>query len=313
MENAAMTPNDDLDPPRPPLAATMFWLAFAYLLTVAGVIHRAHQTDISNLEEWVLALSLMVLWPLFPAEAIYGARRRHESQSRGRVLRRAVLVSLFPPLRMGLRHPMNGLVWLPRLGWRVPGKDLLATLDHAFRVPMLVFAFLILPVLGFEYVASERANANSWFLLALHISIAAIWVAFAVEFILKFSVAPRPVLYVKEKWVDLAIVVLPALEFVLTYWANSALLARLLRLTRVSDQLSKYGRLYRMRGLMMKSWHAILTMRSIARLMGRTPEIELKQTQEAIAAMEEELAQLREHSEQLRNQIAAKAAMKIES
>ena len=305
-----MMPNDDLDPPRPPFAATMFWLAFAYLLTVAGVIHRAHQTDISNLEEWVLAVSLMVLWPLFLAEAIYGACRRHESQSRGRVVRRAILVSLFPPLRMGLRHPMSGLVWLPRLGWRVPGKDLLATLDHAFRGPMLAFAFLILPVLGFEYVASERANANSWFLLALHISIAAIWVAFAVEFILKFSVAPRPVLYVKEKWVDLAIVVLPALEFALTYWANSALLARLLRLTRASDQLSKYGRLYRMRGLMMKSWHAILTMRSVARLMGRTPEIELKQTEEAIAAMEEELAQLREHCEQLRDRIAEKAAVK---
>ena len=308
-----MTPNDDLNPPRPPFAAILFWLAFAYLLTVAGVIHRAHQADISNFEEWVLAVSLMVLWPLFLAEAIYTARRRHESQPRGRVIRRAILVSLFPPLRMGLRHPMNGLVWLPRLGWRVPGKDLLAKLDHIFRVPMLVFAFLILPVLGFEYVASERANANSWFLLALHISIAAIWVAFAVEFILKFSVAPQPVLYVKEKWVDLAIVVLPALEFVLTYWANSALLARLLRLTRASDQLSKYGRLYRMRGLMMKGWHAILTMRAMSRLLGRTLEIELKQNDEAIATLEEELAHLREHSEQLRAQIAEKAAQKVAS
>ena len=75
-----MTPNDDLDPPRPPFAAIMFWLAFAYLLTVAGVIHRAHQADISNFEEWVLAVSLLILWPLFPAEAIYTARRRHESQ-----------------------------------------------------------------------------------------------------------------------------------------------------------------------------------------------------------------------------------------
>ena len=34
---------------------------------------------------------------------------------------------------------------------------------------------------------------------------------------------------------------------------------------------------------------------------------------EAIAALEEELAQLREHSEQLRDQIAEKAAVKIES
>ena len=135
-----MTPNDELNPPRPRFAATMFWLAFAYLLTVAGVIHRAHQTDISNLEEWVLAVSLMVLWPLFPAEAIYAARRRHESQPRGRAIRRAILVSLFPPLRMGLCHPVNGLVWLPRLGWRMPGKDLLAKLDHIFRVPMLVIS-----------------------------------------------------------------------------------------------------------------------------------------------------------------------------
>ena len=68
-----------------------------------------------------------------------------------------------------------------------------------------------------------------------------------------------------------------------------------------------------MRGLMMKGWHAILTMRAMSRLLGRTLEIELKQNDEAIAALEEELAQLREHSEQLRDQIAEKAAVKIES
>ncbi len=302
---------DDAPPPGslvPKIAARLapifFWLAFFNLLLVAGVFHRAAKPDADDLELGVLWGSSLLLWPIFVGEATFGLLRRDHSQPLRRYVRRVVLIAIFPPMRMGLPEPSTGLIWLPRLGWQARGKDVSTRLEKGFSAPMLIFALMILPVLGVEAIAADYALKHLWFGIALNAAIAAIWVAFALEFILKVSVASNPFKFIKARWVDLLIVILPALEFFLTYWSNSVMLARLLRLTRASDQVAKYGRAYRMRGVMAKGWQALLAMEALARLTGETPQKRLRKLQERIRTAEEELAELHRKEEDLRRLIA---------
>jgi hypothetical protein len=136
---------------------------------------------------------------------------------------------------------------------------------------------------------------------------AVIWVAFAAEFLLKLGASGAPMRYAKERWIDAAIVLLPMLEFALTAWAEAAPVARLLRTARAiaPDQLARMGRLYRLRGLLMKGWHAMLALELFARLVGDTPAKRLKRLEAEVAATEEELAVLRRQADELRDRLAA--------
>ena len=73
-------------------------------------------------------------------------------------------------------------------------------------------------------------------------------------------------------------------------------LARLLRLTRAigPQQLGKMSRMYRLRGLLIKGWQAMMLFGVVARLTGSTPEKRLRKVQLQIEAIEEQLADLRE-------------------
>ena len=116
--------------------------------------------------------------------------------------------------------------------------------------------------------------------------------------------ARRPVRYCRERWIDLAIVVLPMLEFALTAVADAAPIARLLRLTRAAapEQLARMGQMYRLRGLLTKGWRAILMLRLLAKLTGSTPEKQLRKLEEQIAEAEASLAELKAQAEALRRQ-----------
>lgn len=292
------------------LAPVLFGLAFLFLLVVAGLIHRAHEPQVTRVELQLMAAFLAVLWPLFAAEATVGYVRRAPSVSRGRAFVRAVTVIAFPPMRMAWVHPATDRIWLPRLGWQPRGRALLKRLDKSFGGPMLLFAFLILPVLALEYFRSDAVKELAWFSFALDASIGLIWVAFATEFILKFSAAPDRVAYLKERWLDVAIVGLPTLEVVLTHWVDAAPLARLLRLGRAlaPDQLGQLGRAYRLRGLVMKGWHAFLVLEGIARITGNTAEKRLRRVEGQIALLEEQLAELRAEADEIRKQLPVSAA-----
>src|SRR5438270_9581721 len=123
-------------------ARVMFALAFVHLLLVAGVVHRATSKEVTPLELEVMYAGLALLWPVFVAEALWGLARRDRSQPRRPVLLRAVLVALLPPWRMALADTRTGLVWVPRIGWQRPGKELFKRLEQAFAGPMVLFAFL---------------------------------------------------------------------------------------------------------------------------------------------------------------------------
>lgn len=293
--------------PRPyPLARPMFWAAFLHLLLVAGVVHRANHPQATRAEVAALAYGLLTLWPLIAAEtwAAVLIRDRSVRPVRPTVVR-ALFITLLPPLRMGMPDPGTGRLWLPGWGWCDRGKALEDRLDRAFHTPMLAFALLILPVLALEFVRADDVRASPALALAVHAAVAVIWVAFATEFVVKVSAVRRPFVYSKERWLDLAIVVLPTLEFALTALADAAPVARLLRLTRAAapEQLARLGQVYRVRGLLLKGWRAALVLRLVARLTGNTPAKQLRRLEARIAEAEAVLADLRDQAEALRRQI----------
>ncbi|HET6572119.1 MAG TPA: hypothetical protein VFG68_00830 [Fimbriiglobus sp.] len=297
--------------PEARLAPVMFALAFAYLLVLAGLIHRAPQPHVNPVELELMYGALAILWPVFVIEAGAAVIRRAPAMSLRTAVLRALLVVLVPPMRMAWVHPVTDRVWLPRLGWRRPGKDLLKRLDKAFGGPMLLFAFLILPVLGMEYVNLVKTDTSPAFALVLDLSIALIWVAFALEFVVKVQAAPSALGYMKDRWLDLAIVGLPTLEFVLTRWLDAAPLLRLLRLGRAlgPQQIGAMGKAYRLRGLMTKGWHAFLLLEGMSRLTGNSPAKRLRKVEEQIAELEEQIAELRAEADDLRKKIAAQPAV----
>lgn len=284
------------------LARVMFAFAVVDLLLMAGLIHRAREPQVSDFELEVLSIGLGTLWPIFAGEAVVGLFRRSPGRPLGPVLWRAVLVLVFPPYRMASADPRTGLVWLPRLGWQTPGKDLYNRIDRAFGGPMILVALLILPVLGLEYFRAEQVKDDPRLALALHIGAAVIWVAFATEFVLESSVHPKPLRFLKERWLDLAIVLLPALEVILTRVVDAAPLARLLRLGRAlsPEQLTAVNKAYRLRGVVMKAWQAFLLIGGVNRVLGNADAVRLRAVEAEIVELEERLADLRKEAEVLR-------------
>lgn len=277
------------------LAPVMFALAFLYLLVIAGLIHRASQVEVTEWELEVMYAGLAVLWPIFAGEAVIAFLRRSPAVSTRTAGARALMVIFAPPTRLAWIHPATNQIWLPRLGWQSPGKELVKRLNRAFGGPMLLFAFLILPLLGLEYISSEMVKKTPAFALALDIGVAAIWLAFATEFLILASASPSPLKFAKDRWLDLAIVALPTLEFLLTRWVDAAPLARLFRLSRAVSpaQLSQMGRAYRLRGLLMKGWHAFLVLEVLGRVTGKTTEKRVRAIDAKIAQLEAEIEELR--------------------
>jgi len=289
-----------------PLAQVMFWAAFAFLLLLAGAIHRADHVFVTHVELEVMSFGLLALWPMIVFETWLAVFiRNREVRPLQSTVVRAIWITLVPPLRMGMPCPFTGRMWLPFWGWCDRGKPLEDRLDRAFHKPMLVFALLILPVLVFEFVRASEVRANPPLALALHISIAVIWVAFATEFVIKVSAVRKPFVYSKDRWLDLAIVLLPMLEFGLRMLADAAPLARLVRLTRAvaaPEQMARMGQVYRLRGLLMKGWRAVLVLRLVAKITGNTPQKQLQRLETQIADLEQVCADLRAQAEQLRKQ-----------
>jgi hypothetical protein len=285
------------------LAPVMFWLAFAHLLALAGLIHRTDERyPVFGWETTIIRGTLLALWPVLAGEAVVGFLLRDRTRRVWPMLARVVAVCLFPPARMGLVHPVTGLIWLPRIGWEREGKELIARLDKGFSLPLLLFALLLVPVLTVEYVWKDVVAESAAFGLALHGCLAVIWVAFATDFILKMEASGNPFKYAQQRWLDAAIVILPTLEFVLTSWAEAAPVARLLRTARAlaPDQIARMGQMYRLRGLLMKAWHAMLALELFARLTGDNPRKRLARLEAQITSAEMELGALRAEAEAVR-------------
>ena len=125
--------------------------------------------------------------------------------------------------------------------------------------------------------------------------------AFALELILMVAVADRPWRYCFLHWIDLVIVLMPAVEMFPLF--------RLLRMGRILrlENLLRWGRLHRLQALLARCWRAILVLQIVQRLTGRSAERQLEQRQALLQAKEEELTELRREIKDLEERIAHEA------
>jgi len=203
--------------------------------------------------------------------------------------------AILPPLRLGTASSAwGGRLWLPVLSWQLPGKRLTKTLARFFGKPMIAIALLILPILLLEFVFKSLIAEHRWLQLLIHTATGFIWFAFTVEFILMVSVTDRKMRYIKKNWIDLAIILLPLISFL-----RSIRALRLAKLAKV-QQLAKMGRVYRMRGLGMKLFRALLLFEVINRVFRITPEKQLAKLEmereehlEELEEMDSEIAELK--------------------
>lgn len=82
--------------------------------------------------------------------------------------------------------------------------DFLGQLEEAFETPMIVLAFIWLILLVVEFL---------WGLSPLlQTATTAIWILFALDFLLRFAVAPRKSRYLRRNWLTALSLALPALR-----------------------------------------------------------------------------------------------------
>ena len=259
-----------------------------------------------------LFLALCLIWPIYWIEYFWLARPERQliaarSASGEKISAQSglmrPLVCLLPPLRLGSVIPSKGnRLWLPLFGWVTPGKNLLERLEKKAARPMLLVAFLILPVLLMEYVFSSLVQANPWLQMTLHIATGFIWWSFTIEFIIMVSATARKFNYIKKNWIDLVIIVMPLVSFLRTI--------RVLRLARLAriQQVSKVTRVYRMRGLIAKVMRGLMLMELINRLLRIKPEKTLAKLYETKEDKEEELAALQVKIDNLEEKIKLSAS-----
>jgi hypothetical protein len=288
------------------LAGPMFFLALLFLVVLAGLIHRYPRLDRTDPEAYLILVGLSVLWVVFLLEAGLQFRLRDRQRPAWKPLVAAVACCLLPPLRMGFRSKVRlNHVWLPGLGWQEINSRLRRTLERVFSIPMIFFALLVLPLLALEYFEAEKIRAEPILALWLDIGTSVIWLAFAVELILMVAVSDRPWRYGFLHWIDVAIVVLPAVELLPLF--------RLLRLGRILrlEELLRWGRLARLQALVSHGWRAFLLLQIVQRLTGGSLERQLKQHQDLLQAKEEEVADLRREIKDLEARIAQRSMNRL--
>lgn len=225
------------------------------------------------------------------AMVLYLARRAGAKIAMGEFIPR-MLSLLFPPLRLGSRHIQKvELTWLPFYGWCKCNEGLQKQLKHRFSIPMIVIALLIIPVLLIEWKFYDEVSAflNTDLSFLLDVVQAFIWMAFAFEFILMFSISTDKMDYAVKNWVDILIILLPFISFIRTM--------RIIRIAR----LSQLARGYKLRGLLMKAkegfifasfFKRILTLRPGFQVNNLKKKLEKNQREREI--LEEELMELYE-------------------
>ena len=142
-----------------------------------------------------------------------------------------------PPPIPGTRH-----VRVPRTCIIIADDALRARIDRAFHWPMIVLAFLVLPLLAIELFYLDRfpEAERNWVGLLCWIGFTVIWLAFFIEFMIKIAIAECRIEYARRNWLDIIIIVVPLL--------------RPLRLT----SLLRTSRMFKLRGVGMKAFRYAL-------------------------------------------------------
>lgn len=270
----------------------MFWLAMFSLLCLAGLLHLHDKPEYQPIFI-TCGLGLMMVYPLCWLDAFWGGRL---GSRQGRSRR---LYCVLPPLRLGACDHATGLnIWLPGLGWQQVGHELEQRLERVSSVPMIVLALMVLPLTVVDYFWADRLAADPLLSGLLNGANGLIWFAFASEFILRLSIADNKWTYLKGHVVDLAIVLLPLFSFL-----QALRLGRILRL----QQLTRTARLYRLRGVSLRAWRALLLVDAVSRIINGPPERRLLRLRETLTQKEHELTTLRNEITKLESLTGRKA------
>ncbi len=270
----------------------MFSATLVYMLMLAMVLHR---TESESSQFFSLFALLCVTYVVFPLELVL---RVFMGASHWR---QYALFCLVPPLRLVARNQNTGsTVWFPRMGWREVDDALFRTMEKAFGIPMIFVALLIIPLLSVEfYFYHIDIKPSPVFRLCLDIGTALVWMGFAIEFFVMFSLANKRVRYCKEHWLDVLIICLPLIGFI-----RLLRLGGLLRL----KQLTRLSRLYRLRGLAVRAYRAIMLIDLINLVMQGNEERRLRRLQELLQEHEVAIEDLETQICKLKKIIAEKDA-----
>jgi voltage-gated potassium channel len=268
------------------LAAPMFAAAILCLVLLAGALHTHENVQFSHLST-ICVWGLAILYPLFLTEIAVHRRLS------GRFEKQDWLFALIPPLRLGGRDRATGkTLWLPRIGWTEVDDELRERVAKAFNVPMIVIALMVLPLLVAEHVWEKQIQADPSLSLLMQTGQGLIWLAFTIEFLVMISIVEGKLRYCKDHWIDIAIILLPLIAFL-----RAVRLGRLVRLQRLT-------RTYRIRGLLLRAYRALLVVESIDRIVRGAPETRLEKMKVQFREQEVELEKLGDEIAQLEATLA---------
>ncbi len=261
------------------LSLPMFIASLLFLLLTGALVHLKEGHLLNTWMGTGCLLGLSLLYPLFVIETVlhYLAGSRN--------MRQHFWYLLMPIFRLcGRDHVDGSHVWLPRLGWQPIDRSLEKLLARRFSIPMIIIALLVLPVVILELFWAELIVNSSWLTFTLETATICIWMAFVFEFVVMISVTKRKLVYCRKNWIDLAIVLLPMLSFMRAARLGSALQIQ---------QLSRTARVYRLRGIALRTWRAFVTLDVLDMILQRDPSYRMEKLAEEIVEQTEELNHLK--------------------
>jgi hypothetical protein len=264
----------------------MLVVALAFLTAVGLVLPHGDSGD--AFREWLMTQDLFFrivigLWAIVIIEGVVGLFAAGDGWPAR--LRRLLLTSLIPPLRMvSASSKPRGWLWLPGIGWKPAGEETSEQLEQKLALPMVILTLLVLPVLGAELTGGETLENHPRMALATHLTTCVIWIGFTAEFLWMVAAAPNKPAYCLKHWINLIIIVLPLVAFLRILNAF-----RFVRMFRAGKLL----RAYRLRGLWTRLWRLALLFNILERLQQRDPAKYCAALEKKIADIEEELAELR--------------------
>ncbi|GAA4433598.1 hypothetical protein GCM10023155_29730 [Bremerella cremea] len=257
------------------------------MLTFFALTVQQYMSDADQSETLLLGFfwTTLAFFPVFWLEAVWyfwiDAPRRW----------RSLLTCVVPPLRLARRDMQSGTrMWLPILGWRHVDDDFHEEVDRALSVPMIIIAIAILPLLVVDYVWSAKMETSVLLRTIVETGFSVTWLAFTMEFIVMFSIVSKKIHYLKKHWVDLLIICLPLVAFLRVF--------RMTHLLRL-QQVTKVTRVYRMRGLALRVWRALLAMDVISRLARVSPEAKIETLRQLIREKRREIEKMEEEITEL--------------
>lgn len=266
----------------------MFVAAILFLLLSGSMIHlkEGHLLD-TRLGVYSL-VGIALLYPLFVIEAVvhYVAGSSN--------MRQHIWYLVMPIFRLCGRDHVDGThVWLPQLGWQETNRSLEKKLARRFSIPMIIIALLVLPVVVLEFFWAELIAQSPRLTFALETATVWIWMAFVFEFVVMISVVDRKLAYCRKNWIDLAIVLLPMLSFM-----RAARLGTVIQI----KQLARTARIYRMRGIALRTWRAFVTLDVLDMVLRRDPDYRMEKLAEEISERADELNYLKSELDRLKKQ-----------